>query len=112
MTNSELLAKINQGLIPSGTALFNIFTKEFCRGLNQHDIRVFMIAADKQVAKNRDLQNLKAAEGRVMAASMNERMAARWEMVFTNLYECYSWDAPAPVTPAPVKAWEIVEEVA
>lgn len=107
-TNSELLAIINRGQLPSGTAL-DTFTKEFCRNLNQRDVRVFMVAADKQVAKNRALQNQKAAEGLTARASFNERIASRWEMVFTNLYECYSWE---PTAPAPTKEWALVEEAA
>lgn len=91
MTNNELLGSINTGATTSLSAA-KIFTRDFCRGLNQQDIRVFMVAVDKRKNLAVANQNERAVDGRHAMAAINERQAARWETIFTNLYEFFSYE--------------------
>lgn len=90
MTNNEILAEINTERMTSYKA-WNLFTREFCRGLNQQDIKVFMTAVDKRKNLAVATQNERAAEGRLGLAKMTSRQVARWETIFTNLYEVFSY---------------------
>lgn len=91
MTNNEILAEINTERMTSYQAA-NRFTRDFCRGLNQQDIRIFMTAVDKRKNLAIANQNERASEGRVAMATMIGRQVARWETIFTNLYEFFSYE--------------------